>query len=136
MVALELVTGQRLWEQNFAGISTPWVAGEWLFVVTDDARLVCLSRATGKVRWISQLRALHRTRRSEAEADHAGSARCWPATGWSLTNSRGRDRLRRRRPTARSSTTIETKTPFTLPPVVANNTLYVLDEKGRITAYR
>ena len=31
MVALELATGQRLWEQNFAGISTPWIAGEWLF---------------------------------------------------------------------------------------------------------
>ncbi|MEV9536292.1 PQQ-binding-like beta-propeller repeat protein, partial [Klebsiella pneumoniae] len=43
------------WEQNFAGISTPWVAGEWVFLVTDDARLVCLARATGKVRWISQL---------------------------------------------------------------------------------
>ena len=34
IVALELATGQRLWEQNFAGISTPWVAGDWLFVVT------------------------------------------------------------------------------------------------------
>ena len=27
MVALEIVTGQRLWEQDFAGLSTPWVAG-------------------------------------------------------------------------------------------------------------
>ncbi|MEV9328327.1 PQQ-binding-like beta-propeller repeat protein, partial [Klebsiella pneumoniae] len=55
MVALEIVSCQRMCEQNFAGISTPWVAGEWVFLVTDDARLVCLARATGKVRWISQL---------------------------------------------------------------------------------
>jgi glucose dehydrogenase len=55
MVALELTTGQRLWELNIAGISTPWVAGEWIFVVTDDARLVAIARATGKIRWISQL---------------------------------------------------------------------------------
>ncbi|MFN3519467.1 MAG: PQQ-binding-like beta-propeller repeat protein, partial [Sphingomonas sp.] len=57
MVAVEIATGQRLWEQNFASITTPWLAGEWLFIVTDDARLVCLSRANGKVRWINQLQA-------------------------------------------------------------------------------
>ena len=45
MVALELTTGQRQWEINVAGISTPWLAGEWLFVVTDDAKLMCVNRA-------------------------------------------------------------------------------------------
>jgi hypothetical protein len=34
MVAVELVTGQRAWELNIAGHLTPWVAGEWVFVVT------------------------------------------------------------------------------------------------------
>src|SRR3546814_838599 len=51
MASYELVTGQRLWEINAAGISTPWVAGEWLFVVTDDAQLLCIARAQGKIRW-------------------------------------------------------------------------------------
>ena len=32
--------------------------------------------------------------------------------------------------------TVETKQPFGLPPVVANSTLFVLDQKGRISAYR
>src|SRR6185295_9246013 len=55
MVAVELITGQRVWELNIAGISTPWVAGEWVFVVTDRAQLLAVSRASGKIRWISQL---------------------------------------------------------------------------------
>ena len=38
MVSLELISGQRQWELNIAGISTPWVAGEWVYVVTDDAQ--------------------------------------------------------------------------------------------------
>ena len=46
MVAIELITGQRVWEINFAGISTPWVAGDWIFVVTDDGQLLCLARTT------------------------------------------------------------------------------------------
>jgi hypothetical protein len=32
--------------------------------------------------------------------------------------------------------TVETRAPMSLPPVVANNTLYLLDDAGRLTAYR
>ena len=57
MVAVELITGQRAWEINIAGISTPWVAGDWVFVVTDRAQLLAVARASGRIRWISQLPA-------------------------------------------------------------------------------
>ena len=40
---------------NLAGISTPAIAGEWIFTLTDDARLLAIARSTGRVRWISQL---------------------------------------------------------------------------------
>jgi outer membrane protein assembly factor BamB len=55
MVALEINTGQRIWELNIAGIATPWVAGDWIFVVTDEAKLLCISRANGHIRWINRL---------------------------------------------------------------------------------
>ena len=58
MVALELTTGQRQWELNIAGIATPWVAGDWIFVVTDDAKLLCISPLNGHIRWINQLPAV------------------------------------------------------------------------------
>ena len=48
MVALELNSGQRQWEINIAGIATPWIAGEWVFVVTDEAKLICLHRRTAR----------------------------------------------------------------------------------------
>jgi outer membrane protein assembly factor BamB len=133
MVALELSTGQRLWEQNFAGISTPWIAGEWLFVVTDDARLVCLARANGKARWIAQL---PRYRNEKKKSD--------PITWYGpvlaggrlvMTNSRGQIVYANPGDGAVQAT-VETGTPFTLPPVVANSTLFVVDQKGRVAAYR
>ena len=49
MAAIELATGQRVWERNFAGVSTPWVAGDFIYVVTLDAQLICLTRGEGKV---------------------------------------------------------------------------------------
>src|SRR3546814_19423216 len=55
MVALELNTGQRIWEINIAGISTPWVAGEWIFVVTDQGQLLAVARSSGRVKWMTQL---------------------------------------------------------------------------------
>ena len=55
MVGLELVSGQRQWELNLAGISTPWVVGDSACVVTDDARLIAVARSSGKIRWITQL---------------------------------------------------------------------------------
>jgi outer membrane protein assembly factor BamB len=55
MAAYELVTGQRIWELTLAGISTPAIAGEWLFTLTDDSRLLAIARATGRARWVNQL---------------------------------------------------------------------------------
>ncbi|MDQ2879674.1 MAG: PQQ-like beta-propeller repeat protein [Pseudomonadota bacterium] len=133
MVALDIATGQRRWEQNFAGISTPWVAGEWVFIVTDESQLVCLARSTGKVRWIS---ALQRYRKEKGHKD--------PLTWYGpvlagnrliLTNSLG-NIVTASPDDGHVTETIPTKVPFSLAPIVANSTLYTLDEKGRITAWR
>ncbi|WP_334654977.1 PQQ-binding-like beta-propeller repeat protein [Sphingomonas panaciterrae] len=133
MVAVEIATGQRLWEQNFASITTPWLAGEWLFIVTDDARLVCLSRANGKVRWINQLQAYRNVEKRKGPYTWFGPVlagdRLW------LTNSRGQ--LVGTSPADGSvQVTIDNGAPFTLSPVVANQTMYVLDQEGRLSAYR
>ena len=133
MAAYELVTGQRIWELNLAGISTPAVAGEWIFVLTDDARLLCLARATGKVRWIAQLQ---RYRNAEKEKDEifwtgpvlAGD-RLWLANTrgevWSVNAADGA-----------ANPFGKVGDPVSLPPVVANQTLYILDDSGRISAFR
>jgi outer membrane protein assembly factor BamB len=132
-VALEIVSGQRIWEQNFAGISTPWVAGEWLFLVTDDARLVCLARATGKVRWIQQLRHYKSEKAHKNPITWFGPVLA--GNRLVLTNSRG-EIVSASPETGEVGTVINASKSFSLPPVVANSTLYVLDQKGRISAWR
>lgn len=133
MVALEIATGQRLWEQNLAGISTPWVAGEWIFAVTDDSRLVCLSRANGKVRWISQLRAFKNEKKRSDAYNWFGPLlagdRLW------LTNSRG-ELVSVSVTDGSVQTTIDAGEEFSMGAIVANQTLYTLDEKGVIAAWR
>jgi len=55
LVAIDVRTGSRIWEQDIAGLNTPWIAGEFLFVVTVDGDVVCLSRRNGRVRWVHSL---------------------------------------------------------------------------------
>src|SRR3546814_11759976 len=74
MAAVELATGQRVWEVNIAGISTPWAAGDWVYVVTSDARLLCLSRGTGKIRWATR----SEERRVGKECVSTCRSRWWP----------------------------------------------------------
>ncbi len=57
MVAIDLRTGARAWERNVGGVRTPWIAGDWIFVLTNEAQIVCLSRRDGRVRWITQIDA-------------------------------------------------------------------------------
>ncbi|MFL9842004.1 PQQ-binding-like beta-propeller repeat protein [Sphingomonas sp. ST-64] len=133
MAAIELATGQRVWEQSLAGISTPWIAGEWLFVMTDDARLVCIARGTGKIRWISQLPAWRNVEDKKGPIAWVGPIlagnRLWVA------NSRGA--LMSVSPSDGSAgSTIDVGASVSLPLLVANNTLYVLSDKGEISAYR
>jgi outer membrane protein assembly factor BamB len=65
MVAIDLRSGRRLWERQAAGLQTPWVAGDWIFVLTDQQILVCLSRIDGRVRWLSPLPRYENEARSQ-----------------------------------------------------------------------
>lgn len=133
MAAYELVTGQRIWELNLAGISTPAIAGEWLFVLTDDSRLLCLARTTGKVRWIAQLQQFKNEKKKKDEFYWTGPVlagdRLWVA------NMRG-EVVSINAADGTMTPFVKLGDPVSLAPVVANNTLYILDDSGKISAFR
>jgi outer membrane protein assembly factor BamB len=133
MVSLELVTGQRLWELNVAGISTPWVAGEWVFVATDDAKLLCIARATGKIRWVSQLQRYRKEKSKNGPVSWSGPV----LAGDRLVLASSEGAMITVNPAdGKVQTTTDLKQPVFLAPVVANSMLYVLDNSGRILAFR
>ena len=55
LVAIDLARGIRVWEQNLSGMQTPWVAGDYLWVVTVEGLVVCFLRDDGRIRWIAEL---------------------------------------------------------------------------------
>jgi outer membrane protein assembly factor BamB len=133
MAAYELVTGQRIWELNLAGISTPAIAGEWIFTLTDDARLLAISRSSGRVRWITQLQ------RYKDEEDKKGpifwtgpvlaGGHLWVASSrgemWKISAGEGS-----------ASMFADIGQPVSLPPLVADGMLYLMDDAGTIHAWK
>ena len=133
MAAYELVTGQRVWELNLAGISTPAVAGDWIFTLTDEAKLLCIAKATGKVRWIAQMKAYRSVKKKKGPIFWTGPVlagdHLWMANseGEVLSASVADGAVKRH---------AKLSAPITLAPVVAGGVLYVLDDSGHITAFR
>ncbi|HEV2044793.1 MAG TPA: PQQ-binding-like beta-propeller repeat protein [Sphingomicrobium sp.] len=133
MVALELTSGQRIWEQNVAGITTPWVAGDWVYVVTDEARVVAMSRTTGKVRWINELPRWDNPKGKKGLIYYSGPI----LAGGRLILAGSNGVLININPDNGSfQSQVNIGASVSVPPVVAGGTLYILDDKGRLTAYR
>ena len=133
MASYELTSGQRLWEINIAGISTPWVVGEWVFAVTSDARLLCVARATGKIRWVSQLRRWQKEKKKDKAIRWTGPV----LAGGRLIVVSTRGQMVYVDPTTGSvQAEVDMKRSMSLSPIVANNMLYVLADDGKLTAFR
>ena len=133
MAAYELVSGQRIWELNLAGISTPAVAGDWIFTLTDEAKLLCIAKATGKVRWISQMKPYRSVKKKKGKIFWTGPVLAGDQL-W-MANSEGElfaasvtDGAAKRK--------AKLGAPVTLAPIVAGGVLYVLDDSGHINAFK
>jgi outer membrane protein assembly factor BamB len=133
MASYELVSGQRIWEINIAGISTPVTSGDWVFVMTDEARLLCVARSSGKIRWISKLQRYNNAKKKKGPISWYGPV----LAGGRLVVANSRGAVWSISPDEGSATQVlDVKADVSLAPIVANNILYILDDSGRISAFR
>ena len=133
MAAFDLRRGVRIWEQQIGGINTPWVAGRFVFVVTNQAEIVALTADTGRIRWVTPLP------RWEDPEDREGSI-IWsgPVLAGGLLLVLGSHEEGRMLSPATGQVVSEFELPERthVPPVIANGTLYILFDDGTVTAYR
>ena len=133
MVALDINSGQRLWELNVAGIATPWVAGDWVFVVTSDAKLLCIYRQNGHIRWINQLPQFEKPKSKKGDIEYSGPVL---AGGRLILTGASGQVIQIDPATGNFQSQFSVGERVSLPPVVAGSTLYVLDDSAKLHAYR
>lgn len=133
MVAINLKTGSRVWQQRLSGRQSPWVAGDFVYQVTVDGDLLCLSRKDGRVRWVRSLPLYENPRRKTGLISWAGPVLVGDRLV--LAGSHGEvlavspysgDLLGR----------IKMPDGMFVPPVIANRTLYFLTEDADLIALR
>ncbi len=131
VVSIDLRSGGRIWEQNFGSLSTPWVAGDFIFMVTVDGELVCLTRRDGRVRWVTQLQRFR-----DEEARRGRIVWTGPVLVGSellVANSEG-EALRVSPQTGEIGETISLPGGVFVAPVVANRTIYILTDNADLVA--
>lgn len=55
MVSIDLRSGRRIWDKEIGGLSNPWVAGDYIFLLTNDAEVAAISRDSGSIHWVQTL---------------------------------------------------------------------------------
>ncbi len=133
MAALEMATGQRVWERNFAGISTPWLAGEFIYAVTLEGELLCITRSEGKIRWVLQLDRWRKPKKKTDPISWSG-----PVLGSEklLLVSSEKKIVVVDPYEGKLLKTEKLGSRAYLPPVLAGGLAYVLTDDGRLTAWR
>jgi outer membrane protein assembly factor BamB len=133
MAAIDLRSGERAWEQELGSTHSLWVAGDYVYILSNDNELICLTRNEGKVRWVRLLPNYQNEKKKKDPMTWAG-----PVLGGDrlivLSSDGGAvsispytgDPLGRQDMSAGGY----------FGPVIADNSLYVLTDDAKLSVYR
>lgn len=133
LLATDLKSGRRVWEARVGGDQTPWVAGDYIFVVSDLGEVLALTKRRGQIRWIQQLPVFENPEDKEGIITYAGPVLVsdrllvGASTGeiYAISPYTG-DILGK----------IDIGSPVFVPPIVAGGTVFFLTDDGDLEAYR
>jgi outer membrane protein assembly factor BamB len=130
---IDLRTGERIWDREIPGEQQPWVAGDFLYVLSIGNELYCLTRDQGLVRWSTKLPEWEDEEAKEDAITWAGPVLAGDrlivtgSDGSALSISPYTGEILGRQ-------TLSGRT--SLPAIVADRTLYILTDDGDLAAYR
>lgn len=133
LAAISLRNGQRLWDVDVGGLQTPWVAGDYVYILTRDGLLVAIVRETGRIRWVVRLDRFVDDRDLRQTIEWAGPVLA--SDRLIIAGSHG-EALSVSPYTGEVIGWLPMQDGVTIQPVIANDTIYFLDEDGTLLAMR
>ena len=133
MVSVNLRSGARTWEAELASAETPWVGGNYIYVITTNARVAALRRNDGRVRWVTQIARYEDPEDREDPITWYGPV----LAGDRLILAGSHELAVSISPyTGEVLGSVDLPGAPTVPPVVAGETLYFLTEDATLVAFR
>ncbi|HXA70716.1 MAG TPA: PQQ-binding-like beta-propeller repeat protein [Stellaceae bacterium] len=133
MVAIDLRTGDRVWEQDIGGTYTPWVAGDYVYVLTNEYSVVCLTRREGKIKWVLDLPRYENQEKKKSPLDWSGPLL---ASDRLIVLASNGDAISISPYTGKPLGRIVFSDGSYVAPVLANQTLYIVTQGADLIAYR
>jgi outer membrane protein assembly factor BamB len=133
LVAIDIRSGQRVWEAPVASLQMPWVAGDYIFVISVDSQLVCFNREDGAVIWVSQLKRFDNEKKRKGRVSWAGPI----LVGDSLVLVSTDGKIAKVSPQDGSlAATEKIEGGSVISPIIAEERIFVLTEEGKLYAFR
>jgi len=133
MLALDLRSGRRLWERDVASSESPWLAGDWIFIVSQDAKVAAISRTDGAVAWLTQLDPFENMDKQKDPIRWIGPVLAGDRLVLVGTNS---SLVALNPVTGAMIDKQDLSDPASVSPVVAGGTLFVVTDNAKLTALR
>lgn len=133
IAAIDVRSGQRIWSRGFASTQTPWVSGDVVYAVSVDGELTAFDRATGGVFWVSQLRRYRNERGREGRLSWTGPIMVGGRLV--LANSVG-DVVGVSPQNGEVVATADVGAPVFVPPIAANDQIYIVTDKAQLVVLR
>jgi outer membrane protein assembly factor BamB len=133
MTAFDLRTGQRVWSQPAGSLSIPLIAGDVVFTATTTGQISALSKLDGTVLWIQQLENFKNEKKRKERTVWTGPI----LAGNRLVVGSSRGDVKMLDP--RSGDIVKemsVKAPLFVPPVIANETVYLLTDEAKLVALK
>ena len=133
MFAIDLRSGRRVWEAEIGGVEQPWIAGDFIYVLSTDALVACLTARDGRVRWVTPIGLFKDPEDQEGRRVWTGPV----VAGDRLIVAGGHGEALSLSPyTGEILGNIATPGGVTVPLAVADNTLYLLSDSAELVALR
>lgn len=133
VAAIDLRTGIKLWDKSIPTIQTPWVAGDFIYIVSVDSQLICLKREDGAIVWMKQLSAYENEKKRKKRITWTGPVMV--AGRLVLASSLGE--IAELNPlNGEFLNRIKTKEQFLITPAYKDGTLYFYSNGGDIYALK
>ena len=139
--ATDLRTGRRRWSLPVAGLTTPWPAGDVVYMVSKSGELVCASRDSGQVYWVRNLNE-GRVRREggfltlfDHEVRPTWSGPLLASNRLIMVSTFG-ELVAADARTGAIQKTVRLGSPAFIRPIAANGTIYVMTDEAELIAFR
>ena len=137
--AVDLRTGTPRWSLPISSQSTPWPAGDVVYIVSESGQLICIARDSGQIYWEQELNApsapAGRNRKAKQPKKAFWSGPILASNRLILVSSSGEMEARDPK-TGALERTIKLGSAAMQPPIAAGDMLYLVTEKAELIAFR